>query len=460
LNAADLRAEQRAESPRPTSTAFDYSRYGNAMSLNDPQWGRSGGSGGDGKDEGDAHEPRETRGQGNRPQRPGGQDGPPDLDELWRDFNKRLNGLFGKRSGGGSGRGNGGGSSGGGMRPDAKGAGIGALAVLGAAVLIWLGSGFYIVNEGQAGVVTTFGRYTETTPAGFRWRAPWPIQSHEVVDVLSLRTLEIGARGRADRLKEALMLTDDENIVDMHFTVQYRIKETAEGARDFLFNSKSPTESVSQSAESAMREVVGRKQMDSVLYESRQEIAEEVRKRMQEMLDRYGTGIVVQAVAIQNAQPPEQVQAAFDDAVRATQDRERQINEGQAYANDVVPKARGLASRLVQEAEGYRSRVVLTASGDAERFRQILVEYNRAPAVTRDRMYLETMQQVFTNASKVMIDTRSNSNLLYLPLDKLMQQAIADANATVRPPVAPVPESSAPAERPRDPARSRERESR
>jgi modulator of FtsH protease HflK len=433
------------------------------MSLNDPQWGRSGGSGADGKDEGDAREPRETRetrGQGNRPQRPGGQDGPPDLDELWRDFNKRLNGLFGKRTGGGSGRGNGGGSSGGGMRPDAKGAGIGALAVLGAAVLIWLGSGFYIVNEGQAGVVTTFGRYTETTPAGFRWRAPWPIQSHEVVDVLSLRTLEIGARGRADRLKEALMLTDDENIVDMHFTVQYRIKETAEGARDFLFNSRAPTESVSQTAESAMREVVGRKQMDSVLYESRQEIAEEVRKRMQEMLDRYGTGIVVQAVAIQNAQPPEQVQAAFDDAVRATQDRERQINEGQAYANDVVPKARGLASRLVQEAEGYRSRVVETASGDASRFRQILVEYNRAPAVTRDRMYLETMQQVFTNASKVMIDTRSNNNLLYLPLDKLMQQAIADANVAVRPQAAPVPESTAPAERPRDPARSRERESR
>jgi membrane protease subunit HflK len=256
------------------------------------------------------------------------------------------------------------------------------------------------------------------------------------------------------------MLTDDENIVDMHFTVQYRIKESAEGARDFLFNSKSPTESVSQSAESAMREVVGRKQMDSVLYESRQEIAEEVRKRMQEMLDRYGTGIVVQAVAIQNAQPPEQVQAAFDDAVRATQDRERQINEGQAYANDVVPKARGLASRLVQEAEGYRSRVTETAAGDAARFRQILVEYNRAPAVTRDRLYLETMQQVFTNASKVMIDTRSSNNLLYLPLDKLMQQAIADANVAARPQAAPVPESTAPTERPRDPARSRDRESR
>ena len=437
------------------------------MSLNDPQWGRSGGSGGDGKDDGAAGDERDTRNdreppraQNNRPQRPGGQDGPPDLDELWRDFNKRLNNLFGKKTGG-SGRGDGGGPTGGGMRPDAKGAGIGALAVLAAAVLIWLGSGFYIVDEGRVGVVTTFGRYSESTPPGFRWRAPWPIQQHEVVNVLSLQTVEIGARGRGERLKEALMLTDDENIVDMHFTVQYRIKETPEGARDFLFNSRGPTEAVQQAAESAMREVVGRKAMDSVLYESRQEIAEEVRKRMQEMLDRYGTGILISAVAIQNAQPPEQVQAAFDDAVRATQDRERQINEGQAYANDIVPKARGLASRLVQEAEGYRSRVVETAQGDAARFRQILVEYNRAPAITRDRLYLETMQTVFTNVSKVMVDTRSNNNLLYLPLDKLMQQAIAETNAGARMQSAPPAEVTAPApDRTRDAARSRDRETR
>ena len=443
------------------------------MSLNDPQWGR--GSGGEGKDDGrpvedkdkDARPERDPRSQGNRPQRPG-QDGPPDLEELWRDFNKRLNGLFGKQGSGGSGRGNGGnGGRGGGLRPDAKGAGIGAAAVLGAAALIWLGSGFYIVDEGRVGVVTTFGRYAESTPPGFRWRAPWPIQAHEVVNVLSLQTVEIGARGRNERLKEALMLTDDENIVDMHFTVQYRIKEGQEGAKDYLFNSRGPTEAVQQSAESAMREVVGRKTMDSVLYESRQEIAEEVRKRMQEMLDRYGTGILVSAVAIQNAQPPEQVQAAFDDAVRATQDRERQINEGQAYANDVVPKARGLASRLVQEAEGYRSRIVQSAEGDSARFRQVLVEYNRAPAVTRDRMYLETMQTVFTNASKVMVDTRTNNSLLYLPLDKLMQQAITDANAAQprAPGVMPPPEvttTPAPAttDRSRDGARSRDREPR
>lgn len=431
------------------------SLFGLAMSLNDPQWGRGGGSGsGDGKDD------------ERRPQRPGGQDGPPDLDELWRDFNRRLNGLFGRRGGG---RGTGGGGGMGSFRPDAKGAGLGVLAILAAAVVIWMGSGFYIVQEGQVGVVTTFGKYDATMPPGFRWRMPWPIQSHEIVDVLSVRTLEIGARGRGDRLKEALMLTDDENIVDMHFTVQYRIKEGEEGARDFVFNHRftggSAAEAVTQVAESAMREVVGRRLMDAVLFESRQEIADSTRQRMQAMLDRYGTGILVLEVAIQNAQPPEQVQAAFDDAVKAGQDRERLINEGQAYANDVVPKARGAASRLLQEAEGYRTRVVETAQGDAVRFRQILAEYNKAPAVTRERMYLDTMQQIFTNSTKVMVDARGGNNVLFLPFDKLMQQAIAEAGqsgARVIPapptPVAPEPVPSD--ARTRDGARSRERETR
>jgi membrane protease subunit HflK len=431
------------------------SLFGLAMSLNDPQWGRGGGSGsGDGKDDGER-----------RPQRPGGRDGPPDLDELWRDFNRRLNGLFGRRGGG---RDTGGGGGMGSFRPDAKGAGLGVLAILAAAVVIWMGSGFYIVQEGQVGVVTTFGRYDATTPPGFRWRMPWPIQSHEVVDVLSVRTLEIGARGRADRLKEALMLTDDENIVDMDFTVQYRIKEDVSGARDFIFNHRFTggiaTEAVTQVAESAMREAVGGRLMDAVLFEARQEIADSTRQRMQAMLDRYGTGILVLEVAIQNAQPPEQVQAAFDDAVKAGQDRERLINEGQAYANDVVPKARGTASRLLQEAEGYRSRVVETAQGDAARFRQIVAEYNKAPAVTRDRMYLEAMQQIFTNSTKVMVDARGGNNVLFLPLDKLLQQAIAEAGgsgARVIPappiPIAPDPANDA---RARDGARSRDREAR
>jgi membrane protease subunit HflK len=424
------------------------------MSLNDPQWGRGGGSGGSGNssggsgNDGDREEPR-------RPQRPNGE-GPPDLEELWRDFNRRLNGLFGKKTGSrrGGGLGN--------LGTSPRGTGIGLAAVLAVLALIWIASGFYIVPEGQVGVVTTFGKYTETTRPGFRWRLPWPVQSSELVDILSLRKVEVGTRGRPERLKEALMLSDDENIVDIQFEVQFRIKD--EGARDYLFNSRNPTASVIQAAESAMREVVGRKTMDSVLYESRQQIADEVRKRMQEMLDRYGTGILVSAVAIQNAQPPEQVQAAFDDAVKAGQDRERQINEGQAYSNDVVPKARGAASRLMQEAEGYRTRIVQTAEGDASRFRQILTEYQKAPAVTRDRMYLDTMQQVFANTTKVLVDSRNSNQLLYLPFDKLMQQVTQDAMGQQRTPPAatPVPEP-APATndgRTRDSLRSRDREAR
>jgi membrane protease subunit HflK len=415
------------------------------MSLNDPQWGRGGGSNSSndgGRDE-------------RKPQRPGN-DGPPDLDELWRDFNRRLNNLFG-RKGGGRPTGNGGGF--GGLRPNGKGAGIGLGAVLAVIALIWLGSGFYIVPEGQVGVVTTFGKYSETTRPGFRWRLPWPVQNSELVDILSLRRVEVGTRGRPERLKEALMLSDDENIVDIQFEVQYRIKD--DGATDYLFNSRNPTAAVIQAAESAMREVVGRKTMDSVLYESRQEIAIEVRERMQQMLDRYGTGILVSVVAIQNAQPPEQVQAAFDDAVKAGQDRERQINEGQAYANDVVPKARGFASRLMQEAEGYRTRVVESAQGDASRFRQILTEYQKAPAVTRDRLYIETMQQVYSNTTKVLVDTRQNNQLLYLPFDKLMQQALQDSAAPR--PAPPAAETPPPAEttRGRDSSlRSRDREAR
>jgi membrane protease subunit HflK len=404
------------------------------MSLNDPQWGRGGGSNSSNDGE-------------RKPQRPGN-DGPPDLDELWRDFNRRLNNLFGRRGGGGGGRPTGGGGGFGGLRPNGKSAGIGLSAVLAVIALIWLGSGFYIVPEGQVGVVTTFGKYSETTRPGFRWRLPWPVQNSELVDILSLRRVEVGTRGRPERLKEALMLSDDENIVDIQFEVQYRIKD--DGATDYLFNSRNPTAAVIQAAESAMREVVGRKTMDSVLYESRQEIAIEVRERMQQMLDRYGTGILVSTVAIQNAQPPEQVQAAFDDAVKAGQDRERQINEGQAYANDVVPKARGYASRLMQEAEGYRTRVVESAQGDASRFRQILTEYQKAPAVTRDRLYIETMQQVFSNTTKVMVDTRQSNQLLYLPFDKLMQQALQDSAAPR--PAPPAAETPTPA----DPTRSRD----
>lgn len=311
-------------------------------------------------------------------------------------------------------------------QPGGRGLAFAAVAVIG----LWAATGFYIVPEGQSGIVTTFGKYTETTMPGFRWHMPWPIQQADIVDVSSVRTVAIGAMGRANREAEALMLTDDENIVDLRFNVQYRIK-SGEGAMNYIFRTRDPDESVRQSAESAMREVVGRKKMDSVLFESKQEIAEDVKKIMQEMLDRYKTGIEVMSVAIQNAQPPQPVQAAFDDAVKAGQDRERQINEGQAYANDVIPKARGMAARLAQEAEGYKARVVETAKGDADRFAQVLKQYEKAPRVTRDRMYVDMMQQVMQSTTKVYVDTKDGNNLLYLPFDKLMEQNASSAKASV-----------------------------
>lgn len=315
-----------------------------------------------------------------------------------------------------------------------KGGGFG-LGILALCVVVgWAASGFYIVPEGQTGVVTTFGRYAGSSGPGFNWRMPAPIQDVELVDVSSVRTTQIGVRGNADRLREALMLTDDENIVDVQFNVQYRIK-SGQGAKDFLFNSRSPDTSVTQAAESAMREVVGRKTMDSVLFESKAEIAEAVKKSMQTMLDRYGTGIEVMSVAIQNAQPPEQVQAAFNDAVKAGQDRERAINLGEAYMNAVLPKAQGTAARLKEEAEGYKARAVETARGDAARFTSVFDEYRKAPEVTRDRIYVDAMRDVYSNVTKVYVDQKSGSNLLYLPLDKIVAatraQAKTEADQTV-----------------------------
>ena len=361
------------------------------MSLNDPNWGRG------------------SRG----PQGPGGgNQGPPDLDELWRNFNRRLSELFGRRRRGGD-------------EPPPPpsswqiGGGAGVLVAL--ILLVWLASGFYIVVEGTRGIVLTFGRFSQETNSGLRWRLPWPIQSHEIVNLAQVRTLEVGYRNnvRTKVLKESLMLTDDENIVDLQFAVQYLVKD----ARDLVFNVRRPDESAMQIAETAMREVIGKARMDAILYETQVDVANRARDLMQSIHDRYGTGILVSTVTIQNAQPPEQVQAAFDDAVKAGQDRERQKNEGQAYANDVIPRARGTASRLQQEADGYRQRVIASAEGDASRFRQVLTEYSKAPAVTRERIYIETMQQVLASTSKIMMDYRGSGNLLYLPLDKLMQGA-------------------------------------
>lgn len=376
------------------------------FNLNDPGWGRGNNNG--------SEPPRRPRGNN---------DGPPDLDEVWRDFNNRIGSLFGRKGGGGNGRP---GNRGGMTPPSPRGTRIGMGVVALVLVLLWLASGFYIVQEGQVAVVTQFGKYQSTKPPGFQWRLPYPIQNAETVNISQLRTFEVGFRGgsRNKVLPEALMLTTDENIVDMQFVVQYRLR--AEGAPDYLFNMRDPDESVRQAAETAMREIVGKKPMDFVLYEGRTEVAIEVQNLMQQILDRYKSGIQVSTVAIQNVQPPEQVQAAFDDAVKAGQDRERQINEGQAYANQVIPMAGGQASRMTEQAEGYKAKVLGDARGDAARFTSILAEYQKAPEIMRERMYLETMQQIFSRASKVMVDTKDSNNLLYLPLDKIMQQTARD----------------------------------
>lgn len=413
-------------------------RKGLKLSLNDPRWGSD----------------KDGNRQAQEGKKPG--EGPPDLDQLWRDFNQRLNGLFGNKN-----RNNGGGGGGGGGG-ELKGAGITVGAVATIAVLVWLASGAFIVQEGQKGIVTTFGRYSHETPAGFNWRWPYPFQANETVNVSQVRTVEVGYRTnvRNKQAAESLMLTDDENIIDIQFAVQYRLSDP----KAWLYNNRDAEDTVRQVAETSIREIVGKSKMDFVLYEGREKVAFETQQLMQQILDRYASGAMVTNVTMQAVQPPEQVQAAFDDAVKAGQDRERQKNEGQAYANDIIPKARGFAFRLQQEAEAYRSMVTENALGNADRFKAVLVEYQKAPAVTRDRMYLETMQQIFANTSKVMVDAKAGSNLLYLPLDKLIAQVAATeanrSNISAPPPSAvllPPPENTMSSTDPRrDSNRARE----
>ncbi len=431
------------------------------FNLNDPRWGR-----GDDAPQDDKRPPEAPQGEnedrlrqpprGQRPQGPN--QGPPDLDELWRDFNRKLGGLLGGKGGGGSGgRGSGTPPN---FNPSPKAAGIGAGLIAGVALLIWLGTGFFIVQEGQQSVITQFGRYHSTVGAGFNWRLPFPIQRHETVFVTQLRSVDVGrdAIVPATGLRESSMLTEDENIVDIKFVVQYRLNN----ARDYLFESRDPDGAVLKAAETAVREVVGKMKMDDALVEERDQIAPRVRTLMQTIVDRYKVGISVESVNLQLVRPPEQVQAAFDDVLKAGQERNRAKDEAQAYANDVIPRARGAASRLNEEAEGYRARIVAQAEGDAQRFRSVLAEYQKAPQVTRERMYVDTMKEVYSNVTKVMVDSKSGSNLLYLPLDKIVQMT----GQTTTPPVGgsatPVTAPPAPAAPPstNNNARSRERESR
>ncbi len=395
------------------------------MGLNDPQWGK--------KNSG----------------------GPPDLEELLRKLNEKVAAMMGGKGGkGGEGKPGGGGAA----KGFGGGIGIGLIAAI--AALIWVGSGFYIVDASQRGVVLRFGKKVEITEPGPRWHLPFPVETVEIVNLSQVRTVEVGYRDNVKNkmLKESLMLTEDENIIDIQFAVQYFLSDPSE----YLFNNRMPDENVRQAAETSIREVVGKSKMDFVLYEGREQVAASATKLMQEILNRYKSGILISKLTMQNAQPPEQVQAAFDDAVKAGQDRERQKNEGQAYANDVIPRASGTAARLIQESEGYKQSVIANAEGDASRFKQILVEYEKAPAVTRERMYLDSMQQVMGNVSKVMVDQKNGNSLLYLPLDKLVEStraAVAATEALAAPATSQSSDNIA-AQRARDSLLSRDREAR
>lgn len=351
-------------------------------------------------------------------------EGGSDLDQIVRRLQQKLGGLFGGRKGGG------------GDDPGAgRASGIGAGLIATVALVVWLLSGLYIVQQGERGVVLRFGKQAEVTEVGLRWHLPFPLEKVEKVNVEKVSTIEIGYRsnlrsgGKTKVPKEALMLTEDENIIEIEFAVQYKIKD----ATEFLFQVRDQETTITQATESAVREVVGRSSLDYV-FENRKNVELGVKEQLQKILDSYRAGVLIQAVEMQRAQPPEEVKAAFDDAVRAREDRERLKNEAEAYANDVIPRARGAAARMLQEAEGYKASTVARAEGDARRFSAIAGEYAKAPGVTRERLYIETMEQVYSNTTKIFVDQKAGNNLLYLPLDKLVQGAL-EAGPIAAPPL-------------------------
>ena len=343
--------------------------------------------------------------------------GPPDLDEVIRSMQEKLGGLFGGSSGGGQS---------GNPLP-----GLGLIILV--ALILWGLTGFYIVDAGNRGVVTRFGAYTETTMPGLHWHMPAPIEAREIVNIEQQRFLEIGYRsgGRQQAIgsvpREALMLTEDENIVNVQLAVQYQVKD----AKDFLFNVAGPAESLKQVTESAERGVIGNSSMDFVLTEGRTEVVTDIKGSIQEIMDSYKAGILVTSVNLQDAQPPEEVQAAFEDAIKAREDKQRFINEAKAYRNEVLPKARGAAARQVQSAEAYKSQVVSRAEGQASRFDQLLTEYEKAPEITRKRLYLESIEAVVSKTNTVMVDVKNSNNLVYLPLDKLAGHKVSSVAKSI-----------------------------
>ena len=336
----------------------------------------------------------------------------PELDEAIRVLQSKLDKLFG---GSGDNQDDNG-FSGNSLK------GLGLLAI--GAGVIWGLSGFYIVDEGNHGVETRFGKYIGTTQAGLNWHIPSPIESVTLVNVKQQRFIEVGYRSNGGDQsiggsvpKEALMLTKDENYVDVRLAVQYQVKD----AKAFIFNVSNPAATLKHVTESAQRGVIGGSTMDFVLTEGRGEIVAQIKTEIQQVMDSYNTGIQVTSVNLQDAQPPEQVQNAFADAIKAREDEQRLINEAQAYANDVIPKARGAAARKMQEAEGYKEQVLAQAQGETSRFSQLLTQYSKAPDVTRKRLYIDAMESVLSSTNNVIVDVKNGSNVMYLPLDKLAQ---------------------------------------
>ena len=359
-------------------------------------WNEPGGNGNN-------HDPWNNGGKkddrGNRGQR-GPEQGPPDLDEALRKVQDRLNGIFGgKKGGSGAANGNGGSSSG----------GFGFLAVIVVIVaLFWAGMGFYTVDQPERGVVLRLGKFHEIVQPGLHWNAPL-IDNVQKVNVDVVRTDD----------HRSLMLTTDENIVDVDMTVQY----VAADPRAYALNVRDPENSLKQAAESALRQVVGATDMHAILTEGRETLAIQVQERLQRYMELYKTGIRIAKVNIKNAQAPSQVQAAFDDVIKAREDEQRAKNEAETYANGVVPEARGNAQRIIEEANAYREEVVAKAKGETDRFNALVAQYQKAPEVTRQRLYLETMEEILGKTPKVLLDDKEGSNnMMYLPLDKLMER--------------------------------------
>ena len=371
------------------------------MAWNEPgkpgqdPWGNN--SGNNGSNGGDSEPPKQQP-----PKRPRNNEN--DLDAMLRKAQSVLGGAGNKMGNGGSGI-------------SRFGAGI----IAGVILIVWLLSGIYIVDPAERGVVTRFGAFIDETRAGPHWHIPYPIENVRIVNVDQIRTAEIGYRSDVNNRSssvpnESLMLTKDENIVDLKIAIQYRI----ESANDYLFQTADPDMTLRAAAESALREVVGQNTMDFVLTEGRNEVVLLVQSLAQSNLDAYRTGINITSVNLQDAQPPEQVQSAFADVVKAREDRERIINEAETYSNDVLPKARGRAARELEEASAYHDRVIAQATGEASRFTSIVTEYQKAPEVTRNRIYIDAITNVLGNTSKVFMGSENSNNLMYLPLDKLM----------------------------------------